>query len=325
MAESDKKIDVIVIGDINLDFILDVPYHPSVKNLSGSSNAVRGSNIYTGTGGAAANTANALASLKNKTGFIGSVGDDRFGKQLLNDMSVKGIDVSHITYLKGHNTGLVFRFEDRKNESLIYSSPGPPEITERSLEYGYLSNAKIVYISGSILTQSEVIAGRIISGISSIKRPGKIIILDPGRFWLNKRKSYLIEKLLPLVDILLPNKYEAQLLAGNNDPVNSPDKIFDYGIQAAVIKMGINGAVYISREEKIFTPALTAKAKSSFGAGDVFNAGFMHGILKKWDIKKSLGFASVLSGLKVRSRGTQEGIEPEHIVLEHLKDLYIND
>lgn len=325
MVNSDKTLDIIVIGDLNMDFILDVPYHPLVKNLSGSSNAVRGSNLYFGTGGAAANTAHALASLKNKVGFVGIVGDDLFGKQLVADMSNKGIDISHTALVEGNNTGLVFRFKDENNnKSLIYSSPGPQKFLDQSLETKYLSKTKIVYISGNILTQSEAMGEKIISGIAKIKNSEKIIILDPGRFWLTEKYSYLVKKLLPYVDILLPNKYEAQLITGNSDPIVSADKLFDYGIRSVVIKMGNNGAVYISPEEKISVPAFTVQVDSTFGAGDVFNAGLIHGVLRNWEIKKSLSFASVLSGLKVQSRGTQEGVAPEHEVLKHIDELLNN-
>ena len=320
MGYSKKILDVIIIGDLNMDFILNVPYHPSVQNLSGSSNAIRGSNIYFGTGGAAANTASALSALGNRTGFIGVVGNDFFGKYLVAEMERKNIDMRHTRYSNEHNTGLVFRFEDIQKQSVIYASPGPQDFFENSFIPENFHSVNCVYLSGNILTQSKTMGEKILSCIKNIKDSNRTVILDPGRFWLNNKYAYIIEQLLEHVDILLPNKYEAELLTNSSDPINSTNRLFDMGISQIIIKMGKDGAIYISPTKKIIMPAYNAQVDSTFGAGDAFNAGFIHGLLKKWEIKKTIGFASVLAGLKVQTRGAQEGVASENDVLNHLEN-----
>ena len=314
-----EKFDVIVIGDINLDFILDVPHHPSLIDLAGSSNAVRGSNIYYGSGGAAANTAYALASLKNKVGFIGTIGDDIFKDILISHLCSVSIDLSHLIKLKGYSTGLVFRFEDNEKKSIIYASPGPNIFPLTDSDHEYLKQTKCIYISGNLLTQSKDIGKSINDAITMVKDMGIFVVLDPGRFWLNKKYSTFIDQLIPLVDLLMPNLYELQLLSGENEVDKGVNVLFSRGAKQIVIKMGENGSHFISKEKEIIVPSYHSKVDSPFGAGDVFNAGFIHGWLKGWEVEKSLHFASISSALKIQEKGTQKGIVCEEEVLRVLE------
>jgi 2-dehydro-3-deoxygluconokinase len=313
-----SSLDAVVIGDANVDVILQVPEHPSASGIAGSSAAVRGHQLYVGSGGAAANTAMALAKLERRVGFVGVVGNDLFGNLIRQKQSDAGIDLSHLGVVNGATTGVVFRFEASDGRAVIYSSPGPPALDALLLNSDYISAARVLYISGNILTQTRAIGAAVRDLARTARRNGLAVVLDPGRFWLDLSLASYIEDLVVTAQVLLPNLYEAQLLTGEQESESIIQKFINKGAQWVVVKRGDAGCVAASSAESFYFDAYPVTVVSPFGAGDAFNAGVIHGLLKEWPLRETVKFATALAGLKVRQRGTQEGLPSEAEVLAFL-------
>ena len=86
------------------------------------------------------------------------------------------------------------------------------------------------------------------------------------------------------------------------------------------IKQGEAGCVIHTRDEKIEVPGFRSDVRTSLGAGDAFNSGFLHGHSRGWPLERSALFANAAAGLKVREPGTQAGLPSEAEVEAFLKE-----
>jgi sugar/nucleoside kinase (ribokinase family) len=135
------------------------------------------------------------------------------------------------------------------------------------------------------------------------RKNGTVTLLDPGwdpANWKEKRKEIL--SLLPLTDVFLPNLDEAKALTRKKRPLNMAKSLQEAGAKAVIIKMGKKGSLGLKEGRVVCEPAIKVHALNTTAAGEAFNAGIIYGLIRNWDLKKSMRFANTLAGLYVSSR-----------------------
>jgi sugar/nucleoside kinase (ribokinase family) len=296
--------DVSVIGELNLDLILYglpqelVPDREHLANdLSvtlGSSSAIFGHN---------------LALLGNKVGFSSCIGDDSFGELCLKRLSEGGVDLSRVRRLTGKSTGLTVIVPQGK-QRLILTYPGAmQEMTDRELDMDYVLNAKHLHVSSYFLQKG--IRPHLVDIFQRAKKAGLSTSLDtnddPEDRWPAD-----IEPLLKYVDILLPNEREACKLARAAD-VEGAAQILATRVPILVIKRGGEGATAWSGKERHVVSSPVVEMADSVGAGDSFDAGFIHQYIRNARIENCLKFASITGALSVtRAGGTEAFRDAKH-------------
>ena len=311
MKEKKQPLDVIAIGDANIDLIMRVPHHPNTDPKSDRGTAVRGWWYTLGPGGAAANVAAGMARMGNRVGFIGVIGDDELGKTLRKNLSNCGIDISYLRTVPGYQTTLTSCFENREGQAVHYSCPGPTSISEACLDLDYLNGSRMLFLCGHIMTQNEKTGQLLLEVMRTAREEGITIALDPGKFWLNMDLAPYVHEAVHAADILLPNAYEAELLSGCPQPREGGKALLDKGIKVVAIKLGETGCFVCTHDEAMEVPSFKTEVSSHLGAGDSFNSGFLHGYLRDWPLLKSARFANASASLKVRYPGTQVGLPTE--------------
>lgn len=306
-----RSFDVISIGDVNLDLLMHVPNHPTLNYKDDKGAGVRGDWYYLGPGGVAANVATALTHLGNRVGLIGAIGDDKAGQILRESLHSRGIHLRYLKTFSGYQTTLASCFESNEGQAVHYACPGPMSNISECLNHKYLNSTKMLFVNGSIVTIDNKIGHSILDAIRLVHREGVTVALDPGKFWLNMDRVSLLQKAIHETDILLPNAYEAKLLGGYDLPSAAAKSLLERGPSVVSIKQGEAGCLVCTREEEIEVRGCETEVKSSFGAGDSFNAGFLHGLLQEWELDKTAHFANALAGLKIRYPGTQLGMPSE--------------
>jgi sugar/nucleoside kinase (ribokinase family) len=108
--------------------------------------------------------------------------------------------------------------------------------------------------------------------------------------------------LLRRVDVFLPNENEAVAIAGVGELEPALQKLSTLSSVVAV-KRGAQGAIARSASQAASASALPVEVVDTVGAGDSFDAGFLYGFLKGWDLEKSLRLACVCGSLNTRSAG----------------------
>jgi sugar/nucleoside kinase (ribokinase family) len=298
------NLDVSVIGELNLDLIMNglpeqlvLEREHLAKDLSitlGSSSAIFAHN---------------LALLGNKVGFSSCIGSDPFGEICVKRLGESGVELSRVRRLPGKTTGLTVILPQRK-QRFILTYPGTMyDLTERELELSYLFSAKHLHVSSYYLQKG--IRPHLIEIYRKAKEAGLSTSLDtnddPEDRW-----SGDIQLLFKYVDILLPNEREACKLAQTND-VERAAHVLSQKVPILVIKRGSQGAMVLANKEKFSAFPPVVDMADPIGAGDTFDAGFVHQYIRGAKIEDCLKFANMVGALSVtRAGGTEAFRDAQH-------------
>jgi len=298
------SFDVSVIGELNLDLILyglpqelKLEHEHLAKDLSitlGSSSAIFAHN---------------LSSLGNKVAFSSCIGSDPFGEICIQRLGASGVDMSRVRRLAGKTTGLTIILPQRQ-QRFILTYPGTMyDLSEKDLDLRYVFDARHFHVSSYFL--QKAIRPRLIDIFRKAKEAGLTTSLDtnddPEDRWPAD-----VQLLLKYVDILLPNEREACKLAQVDDVSRAAD-ILSQKVPTLVIKRGSQGAMARVGKEKYSAYPPVVDATDVVGAGDSFDAGFVHQFIRGAKIEDCLKFANIAGALSVtRAGGTEAFRDAKH-------------
>jgi sugar/nucleoside kinase (ribokinase family) len=289
--------DVSVIGELNLDLILYglppelvLEREHLAKDLSitlGSSSAIFAHN---------------LACLGNKVGFSSAIGSDPFGEICVKRLGESGVDLSRVRRMSGKTTGLTVILPQRK-QRYILSYPGTMfDMSEKDLDLSYVFSAKHLHVSSYFLQKG--LRASLIDIFRKAKEAGLTTSLDtnddPDDRW-----STEIQLLLKYTDILLPNEREACKLARVDD-VEQAAEVLSQKVPILVIKRGSQGAMARVSKEKFSAFPPMVDMVDPVGAGDSFDAGFVHQFIRKGKIEDCVKFGNIAGALSVTKPGGTE-------------------
>lgn len=277
-------LEIASIGNINIDLSFFIDKLPDLDSEeSGELEIFHG--------GSAANFAVGASRLSIKTGIIGCVGDDEFGREAIEELKKEGVVTEFIRVLKGRRTGMVCVLVDRNGGRRMVAHRGANAEIESILEP--LPQAKffqLCNVSRDVLIKSKVLAC------------GKVTTtLDPGG-----NAAHLSPKDLDGIDVLMLNELECRLLTGS-DYREGAKRLSEY-VNLVVVKRGERGAYAFDGNEEIFQRALSVRVVDTTGAGDAFDAGFMAAFIKGMDVETCLLWGVATASLKIQKRGARTGL-----------------
>jgi len=286
-------MDVTSIGDINLDAITS-----KLKELPEKDSQRVVSDLSLSSGGCAANFAKAMSRLGLETRFIGKVGDDVIGEFLRNSM--EGVD---LVISKGKKTGITFAmvFEDDTRSFVTYpGSNGEFTIDDINLD---LIEGKYLHVGSFFLQGLRKDTKKVLDhghgkGMSTSFDTG----WDPAGW--GKDDVKLVREILKDVDIFFPNLKEGEAITGAKGKENVCEELLALGPEIIALKLGSEGSYIATKDEKISIPPAKADVVDTTGAGDVFDASFVYGHSKGWDLEKSGRFANAAAALSTRDYGS---------------------
>lgn len=263
------RFDITLVGEANSDLMLyGLPDAlPPERELLANKMAML-------LGGSPAITAHNLAALGSRVGLITSYADDVFARLCLDDLATAGVDLSRtVRAPAGINTGVtVFLQHATSRRALTYLGT-TTTLRFCDLDLNYLKAARHFHLS-SFFLQRELMQD-MPKLFAELKRAGLSISLDtnddPAGLWAGP-----ISEALCYVDILMPNEHEASALADTTDFESAVRKLVEL-VPLLVVKRGSRGALLQQGKERHAVPALAVGVVDTVGAGDSFNAGFLHG------------------------------------------------
>ncbi|MFX0560483.1 sugar kinase [Tepidibacillus infernus] len=281
-------------------------------------------------GGAELNVAIGCARLGLKTGWISRLGNDEFGRYILNKIRGEGIDICQVKLVDGFPTSLNFKeiMEDGSGRTFYYRWDSPTfSLTPDQLDEDYFKQAKLLHITGVF----PAIGGKnfevIMKAITLAKQNGLLISFDPNirlKLWSKEKAKEKLSQFLPYVDIVLTGEEEAELLIGETEAKRVIKKFKSFGASYVAIKRGEKGSIGSYGDQYIEVSALIPrKVVDTVGAGDGFDAGFIYGVLKGWDLQKTLRFANAIGSMVVSVSGDNEGLPYYEDVLAYLGEMEI--
>ena len=314
-----RELDVLSVGDANLDVWMRVPRHPD-RNAGGAGEiGVVGDACHVGPGGAAANVAMGIVRLGARAAFAGSIGDDAPGVQFADRMRAAGVDLSHLHVMAGQATSLACMFETPDGEYEFYVCPGPRAIPARCLSDDFVRSARILYLTGHVLTEDESTCRNMLDAMAVARESAVTVAFDPGKYWLNPALASRVHEAIEHTDIIIPNQVEAKQLTGRASPQDAARNLLETGIGVVAVTMGGRGCLLATADRMVEQPAFHARGGSAVGAGDAFASGLLYSYLEKGTLEEMAAFANAAAALKIGTPGAIEGLPAADEVWAFLK------
>ena len=299
-----KRFDISVLGELNCDLILyGLPpvLEPEREHLAndfaltlGSSSAIFAHNI---------------SLLGSRVGFTSCFGGDPLGKFCVERLLESGVDVSGVKSLAGKNTGVTVILPLAEKRQILTYPGATVDLDHTHLDFEYLREATHFHLSSFFLLRA--LRPKLPEVFFQMKQAGLTTSLDtnddPENRWADDVKAVLKN-----VDVFLPNEREACKVAGTGDVDGALDTL-SHLVPLVVVKCGGRGALAKRGIERLHADSLSVQPVDTVGAGDSFNAGFLHKFILGADLQDCLEYGNVTAGLSTsRAGGTEAFRDRQH-------------
>ncbi len=313
------KLDLLVIGEINPDLILR---GADVRPVFGQAEVLVDAATLT-IGASSAIMACGAARLGLRTAFIGLVGDDQFGRFMLDAMAERGVDVSACIIDPDLHTGLSVILSQPDDRAILTHPGAISALRAEQVDRDILRRARHLHVGSYYLLDA------LRPGLPGLYAEAHALGLttsldtnwDPSERWAGG-----IGELLPHCDLLMPNEAEARHIA-RRDTLNEALDALTALVPTVAVKLGPEGGVAHSvnlakgpspsqgspqapsqgSTAIAHAPALKVAVIDTTGAGDSFDAGFLYGYLNGWPLERSLRLACACGSLSTRAAGGTAG------------------
>lgn len=302
--------NIIVVGSINMDLVVQTNRAPvKGETLSGIA-------YQTIPGGKGANQAVAVAKLGGQVCFVGRVGNDGFGKKMMQAMKSEGIYDEYIVTDPESTTGMAFIVVESEGDNRIIVVPGAnARVSNDDVERVFCAHSE----AQALVLQFEI---PLETAFFAIEKAMKKQI----PVFLNAAPAYSIpDSVLNKVDFLIVNETELGFLAGcdivdKESGRKAAENFLDKGVGCVILTLGAKGAMTISRDECLYVPPFDAKVIDTTAAGDSFIGGFVTAYLETRDIAIALRTGNAAGALATTKMGAQTSIPTKEEVLNFLQD-----
>jgi sugar/nucleoside kinase (ribokinase family) len=290
-----KLMDVIVVGELNVDIILN-----KIEGFPEIGKEILTDEMIVTLGSSSAIFASNLSTLGANVGFIGKIGCDNFSNTVMDSLNSKNIDTSQIIKSKVYNTGATIVLNYDQDRAMVTYPGAMAELTVDEVDFDFMAQYKHLHLSSPFL-QPKLKDG-IIRLFQKAKELGLTTSLDPQ--WDPSEKWEIdLDELLPYVDVFLPNIKEILALTRTNTLGNALAMVKPFG-KCTVVKNGEHGVVCQIIDELIIQPAfLNNQVVDCIGAGDTFNSGFISKYIQKATIPECLEFGALTGAINTTMSG----------------------
>ena len=268
--------------------------------------------------GAELNVATGLARLGLKVGWVSRVGNDSFGRFVLNSLKKEGIDAQGVTLDERYATGfqLKSKVENGTDPIVEYFRNGSAASHLSVADYNeaYFSAARHLHLSGVAAALSASSYELLAHTARTMKAQGKTLSFDPNlRPVLWKSEAEMVEKLNRLAfqaDWVLPGLREGMILTGQQTPEGIADFYLRHGVKAVVLKTGADGAWYKTAdgEKGSVAPVKVDNVVDTVGAGDGFAVGVISALLEGRTLSQAVTRGNKIGALAIQVQGDSEGL-----------------
>ncbi len=284
--------NIIIAGSINMDIVTKVNKNPQ------SGESVFGNKISYIPGGKGANQSRAVSRLGGKAKLIAKVGNDQFGKILIDSLKKDDIETQDIKISKNHNSGVAVITVDKfaQNRIIIVSGSNfdliPKDIASAPIKQNAIA-----------ISQFEIPKNTIEAFFKKAKGANCLTILNPSPL------GKIDQDLLSLVDFLIINEVEFAQLTKIKKPQITSQNLGKYASkfarsdQTIIVTFAEKGSVAIKDQTVTKVAAFRVKAVDTTGAGDSFLGAFAQAQAEGKNPQESLVFANAAAALKVTKLG----------------------
>ena len=298
---NNKPFEVVGMGLNSVDFLSLVPQFPTLNSkmeiLQFSKQG----------GGQVATAMVALSRWGIRTKYIGKVGDDELGDFSLDSLRQDGVDVSSVTIEPNATNQFAMIIVDRVSgeRTILWNRDKQLMYREGELRREEVCSGKILHLDGH-----DIQAAIQCAQWAKEERIPTVIDLDK----IEPLTSELIKK----IDFVIISSNFPTLFTGISDREKALIEMQRQAPGFLCATLGREGAAALVDGNILRVKGFKVDAVDTTGAGDVFHAGFIYGLLQNWEVREILRFANAMAALKCRDLGGRRGIptlEEDHRLL----------
>ena len=269
-----------------------------------------GDRLIVSPGGKGANQAVAAAKLGGNTMFVAKVGNDIFGTQTIELLKQVNIDTTHVGISADLPSGVALINVDASGEnSIAVASGANAALTPADIEAAEADIAQAALVIMQLETPVETVA----RAAEVAKRHGVTVILNPAP----APKTPLPASLLANVDIIIPNKTEAEAISGIAITDSASEDaairaIHAMGVKTVIFTLGSKGALICENGDCLEIPSFKVKAVDTTAAGDTFCGALCVALAEGEPMRRAIEFANKAASISVTRMGAQQSIPFRH-------------
>lgn len=307
-----KKYDIIGIGNPGQDMVVElekIPYEEVSSRMYDCS--------FQG-GGWVATAICAAGNLGAKASMLGVIGDDTFGKMIVDDFKYNNVDTEHLVVAKGKRSNFCICITERSTKSKHLISRGGElrEVELDDIDEDFIKSARMIHV-GFVN--------------EAVRKAADIIHEDGGKVSVDAAyyKPYVYEN-YDIFDIFIGSEYyfdgvceELGMKAAKDLTDDEKYKVMEYvqskGPDIVIFTFGEHGSMGIYGDKRFVQPAMNAEIKDTTGAGDVFHGAFDVAYLNGLSVPEAAKFATGVSTIKCTQMGGRAGIPDSKILDKFLR------
>jgi ribokinase len=247
-------------------------------------------------GGSAANTIFALSRMGFNTALIGKVGQGEDGDFLIHSLEAEEVNTRWVR--RNHESGVCLIILDKSQDRSIFMQPNANDtLCVDEIDVDLLSHSRLLHMTsfgGKLPMEAQRVT------LEHLHPPGKMSF-DPGEIYA-RRGLKEVEAFIERCSVLFVTEKEVGLLT-SMDYEGGCRNLLSYGPDVVVCKRGKEGSSVLTREETFKIPAEEVEVVDNTGAGDVYNAGFLAGMILGKSLKDCALFATRVAGKSLTGFG----------------------
>lgn len=286
---------IVEVGSLNMDLVVRMPRIPKPGET------LLGGAFATFPGGKGANQAVAAARLGAQVSMIGRVGNDAFGRELIDVLQKDGVDTRFVSADPAHATGVALIEVDAQGmNSIAVASGANFALTAQHVRDAINQMEKFDALVMPLETPLETID----AAARAAKQKNALVILNPAP------AQKLGADLLGMVDVIVPNEHEAAFitgiaLEGEQSYRAAALALRQMGAKSVVITLGGAGAFVLDGAREEHVPAQKVVAVDTTAAGDCFTGGLAVALAEGKSLANAVRFASAAAAISVTRHGAQ--------------------
>jgi len=286
------KLDLVGVGLNATDMLIRLPHYPAL----GSKVEFRSADILPG--GQVATAVAACQQWGVRTRYVGKVGGDSAAAIHRAEFDRLGVEAHLVTAAGCASQQAVILVDDAGERTVLWKRDNRLTLQPEELQREWIINARALHVDGH--DTAAAVAAADWAREASVPVIADLDDLYPG-----------VEALLEKIDFLITSRDIPGRLTGKPDLRQSlPEVRKRFGCRLAAATLGHGGVLAWDGSRFHYAAAFQVKTLDTTGAGDIFHAGFIYGLLQEWALPRQLDFACAAAALNCTASGARGGIRP---------------
>jgi sugar/nucleoside kinase (ribokinase family) len=288
-----KRWDVLGVGCNSVDYVYRLPDSPQANSPTAK---LRISSHEAMCGGQMATAMAACAGLGLRAAYLGSAGNDHNGRLIVSELQQRGVDVSHMKTRECPNRFAVIAVDQTSGERIVlWDRDDRLNLTSAELDPALIAAARIVHVDDE--DQDAAIAAALVA-----KAAGVPVTSDIDRITDRTRD------LIAAVSVPIFAEHVLPVITGESDVERALRQVRRSHTGLLCVTLGSGGAMLLEGDDLVIEPAFKVTAIDTTGAGDVFRAAFICGLLAESPPRDLLRFANAAAAISCTRAGAMNSV-----------------